>query len=139
MLAKFLSPAFIARTFRFAIVGIASTIIYAALAFGLLAAGFATLWAHSIAYVISILASYAGQKVFTFGIRGQHRRNMPRFIIATIGLAVTQFLLVALLEFLKVDPRITLAISTLYYPPASFVVHNLWTFRGSSSEPAAEA
>ena len=128
---SFFSVEFIARTLRFSIVGIVGTVIYAGLAFGFLAMGVTLLISHSIAYIISLLASYLGQKIFTFEIRGQHKRNFSRFVLATIGLAVVQFLLVAVLEVLKVDPKVIIIVSTLYYPPASFIVHNLWTFKES--------
>lgn len=123
------SREFLVRTLRFLFVGLAGTAIYAGFAFGLAGAGVQVLWSHSIAYIISILASYFGQKVFTFQIRGNHSRNGPRFVIATIALAVTQFALVAALNVARVPETWTLLASTLFYPPASFMVHTFWTFR----------
>ncbi len=50
----------------------------------LVRAGVHIIVAHAIAYVVSILASYIGQKIFTFGVRGEHKRLGPRFVAATI-------------------------------------------------------
>jgi putative flippase GtrA len=124
-----LSRDFAVQTLRFLVAGLAGTAIYAGCAFGLAGAGVSVLWAHSIAYIASILASYFGQKIFTFQIRGDHRRNGPRFVIATIALAATQFALVAGLNAARLPETWTLLASTLFYPPASFLVHTFWTFR----------
>lgn len=123
---------FIQRAMRFGLVGILATIIYAIIAFGGVHFGLSAVTAHIIGYVISLAASYYGQKSFTFDIQSQHREYGPKFIIATIFLAGTQFLLVyGLANYTQVQDYIILAISTVYYPPASFLVHTFWTFKTS--------
>ena len=121
--------AFLSRVVRFAIVGIAGTLLYAGLAFGLEHAGVPVFFAHAVASAISLAASYLGQKIFTFQIRGQHREMGARFVIATALLVSTQSAIVFVLDQAGVDPRIVLLISTLFYPPASFILHTFWTFR----------
>lgn len=128
---------FLMRTARFVLVGIGGMLIYAACAYGLLFARTPIMTAHIVAYGVSLLASYLGQKIFTFGIRGNNRRNLPRFVIATAAIASVQLVLVAGLEHAGIDPKLTLLASTLYYPPASFLVHNLWTFRTHNSTTVA--
>ncbi|MFH1518463.1 MAG: GtrA family protein [Pseudomonadota bacterium] len=123
------------RILRFAIVGIGGTLLYAGLAFGGLALGWPLMIAHTVAYAISLFASYLGQKIFTFGIRGEHRRNGTRFMIATVILASIQALLVWGLDSLGVPEKLTLLASTLYYPPASFLLHTFWTFRKPKPAP----
>lgn len=115
---------------RFAAVGLCATAIYFSLALAFVKAGMHVAKAHVIAYAVSILASYLGQKIFTFGVRGDHRRNGPRFILATAFIAAIQFGLVMLCKRLGASDLTTIVISTLYYPLASFVVHTFWTFRG---------
>jgi putative flippase GtrA len=127
--AELLSRGFLVRTARFVLVGIAGTLIYAVCAYGMLFSNLSVLTAHIIAYGVSLLASYIGHKIFTFGIRGDNRRNLFRFVTATAVIALVQLGLVAGLEHARIDPKLTLLISTFYYPLASFLVHNLWTFR----------
>lgn len=128
---------FLIRTARFVLVGIGGTVIYAACAYGMLFASAPIMTAHIVAFGVSLLASYLGQKIFTFGIRGNNRRNLPRFAIATAAIALVQLVLVAGLEHAGIDPKLTLLVSALYYPPASFLVHNLWTFRTDNGAKAA--
>lgn len=121
--------AFVFRGLRFAGVGLAATAIYAAAGYTLLHVGLPVLGAHAGAYVVGLVASYFGQKLFTFGVRGQNRRVGVRFAIATAVLASSQFLLVWALERLGAHDQFVLAVSTVYYPPASFLLHSFWTFR----------
>lgn len=114
---------------RFAAVGVCATAIYFFLGLALIKAHVPLLWAHVIAYVVSIVFSYVGQKIFTFGVRGGHRRMGPRFLAATAVLAATQFVLVTVLKHGGAADILTLAASTVYYPIASFFVHTFWTFR----------
>lgn len=121
--------AFLSRVVRFAIVGVAGTLLYATLAFGLEYGGVPVFWAHIVASAISLAASYLGQKIFTFQIRGQHRQMGTRFLIATALLVATQSALVYVLDRAGVEARLVLMASTLYYPPASFLLHTFWTFQ----------
>lgn len=121
--------AFLSRVVRFAIVGVAGTLLYASLAFGLEFSGVQVFFAHAVASGISLAASYLGQKIFTFGIRGQHRQMGTRFAVATALLVATQSILVLSLDHAGIDPSIVLLASTLFYPPASFLLHTFWTFR----------
>ena len=131
-LLSFFKIDFIAKAIRFAGVGLIGSAIYAGLAFGSVVAGLDILFAHTIALTISLLASYVGQKIFTFGVRGGHQRTGPRFAIATAGLVSVQYLLV--LGFQAVGPSdyVTLWVSTLFYPPASFLIHTFWTFKAKN-------
>jgi len=121
--------AFLTRVLRFAAVGVMATLLYAALAFGLEASGLAVFHAHIIASGISLIASYLGQKIFTFGVRNQYRKTGVRFAAATALLVCTQSAIVLLLDRYGVSPGLVLLTSTLFYPPASFLIHNFWTFR----------
>lgn len=128
-------PDFIQRGVRFLVVGLGCTALYFVIAIGLVYAKLHVTVAHIIAYAISITASYAAQKILTFRIRGDHRRAAPRFIIATAAIAAVQFALIVGLSKAGLDDRLTVLISTLYYPAASFVVHSLWTFAPQARPP----
>lgn len=116
---------------RFLIVGLAGTALYALLAFGLIWIAAPLFLSHAIASVISLIASYFGHKSFTFQIAGDHARRGPRFILATVMLVTAQSGLVLLLDRFGLDPNLTIAASTLFYPPSSYLLHTLWTFRRS--------
>lgn len=127
---------FLTRVMRFAAVGVMATLMYAALAFGLEASGMAVFHAHGIASGISLIASYLGQKIFTFGVRSQYRKTGLRFAAATAFLVCAQTAIVLLLDQFGSSPGLILLTSTLFYPPASFLLHNFWTFR--TPRPAAQ-
>lgn len=129
-------PIFLGKMLRFGLVGVLGTLLYAGLAFGLQHGGIPVFWAHVFASAISLAASYAGQKVFTFGVRGQHRAMGLRFAIATAGLVTVQSALVFALSRCGLPAHQVLLASTLYYPPASFLTHTFWTFRVPSSKAA---
>lgn len=118
---------------RFGFVGALGTLLYAGLAFALEGAGAPLYWAHAVASAISLIASYLGQKVVTFGIRGQHRKMGVRFILATAMLVSIQSALVVFLSRSGLAPQLILLASTFFYPPASFLMHTFWTFRSKQS------
>lgn len=120
------------ETARFACVGLAGTAIYAIFAYGGLWSGWSAFWAHVLGSIVSLVFSYAAQKIFTFRIRGDHKRSAPRFVIATIIIVVLHTALVWILDHLGVAPRITLLAGILFYPPASYLLHKFWTFRPSA-------
>lgn len=123
-----------AQVVRFAIVGVCGTCIYYVAALTSLHAGLSIEAAHLLAFAISIVFSYVGQKLFTFRMRGGHRRSIWRFTIATAVIAGSQFLIVLGLRNLPIDAAVLFAISSVYYPIASFCFHSFWTFK-QRSEP----
>ena len=129
----------VAQTVRFAAVGVCATALYFFLGLTLVRTFTPLFWAHWIAYAVSIVFSYIGQKIFTFGVRGEHRRMGPRFMTATAVLAATQFGLVAILKQAGAADILTLGASTLYYPIASFFVHTFWTFRTTTNATGTDA
>jgi len=130
----------IARLLRFVLVGLISTGTYFVLTEGLVLTGQPIDIAHLIGYPVSLVVSYIGRKVFTFGVRGQHRRSGPRFLIATAILAATQWGLIQALKSAGLGSTSIVVISAVYYPVASFFLHTLWTFRAppapAGSKPA---
>ena len=117
---------------RFGIIGVCATGVYYVTALLGLRAQLTVEISHVLAFAVSIVVSYLGQKMFTFRVRGEHRRSAWRFAIATGVIAGTQFLVVLGLQKLALDPAVLFAISSVYYPIASFFVHSFWTFRSKS-------
>lgn len=114
---------------RFAAVGVAGTLLYAVLAFGFNAGGLPIMVSHGVASALSLIASYFGQKLITFRISGEHVKRGSRFFVATALLVTVQSTMVFVLDRVGVPQNLTLLISTLYYPPASYLIHTFWTFR----------
>lgn len=128
-LPPWLDQAFLAKVIRFAIVGLLGTIVYALIAFAMTRSGLPIITAHTVALIVSLIVSYTGQKIFTFGIRGENRRLGPRFFLATGAIVIVQYVLVISLSYAQLSSDLIVLISTLYYPPTSFLVHNFWTFK----------
>lgn len=120
---------FLGRSVRFGIVGIVATAVYFLLGMALVGRGAGALPAHIIALCAGFLVSYLGQKRFTFGIRGRHAAAGWRFVLATAALVAATFLVVFVLEAFGAPARATIIANTVFYPAASFVLHNAWTFR----------
>lgn len=118
------------RTLRFAIVGMAATSLYLGLAYLGVFLGGHVILVHVMAYGISMLASYFGQKIYTFGIAQQHRAYGPRFVLANVFLTATQFMIVAgLSAYSQLSDYVVLTLGAVYFPAASFLIHTFWTFR----------
>lgn len=128
----------ISRLLRFGIVGAVGTLIYYSLALTCVWAGLAVESAHIVAFLVSIIASYFGQKILTFRVRGAHKRNLTRFAIATGLIAALQLAIVSGLKMMALDVTVIFAISSVYYPVASFLTHWLWTFRPRQAGKAQE-
>lgn len=123
------------RAVRFFFIGLIGTGAYVLIGYSLIWSGMHVILAHVIATALSLIVSYTVQKTFTFKVNGMHRRMGPRFLIATAALVLTQLTLVTCLKHLDVQSELILVASTLFYPPASFLVHNFWTFKtGNATE-----
>jgi putative flippase GtrA len=127
----------LARTIRFALVGVIGTAAYFGIAVGLASLGVGITIAHWTAYVISQFVSYLGQKNFTFRIRGQNAQSAPRFLAAMAMLALAQYLVVLGAGALHLGPTMIFLAGSIFYPVASWALHTSWTFRPSSEAKAA--
>jgi putative flippase GtrA len=113
-----------ARLFRFAGVGIASTICYAVIAL------LFTEWldlpateASVIAYAIAALLSYLGHRRITFRSTGDHLREAPRFgllVLAGYALAVAIPLFTG--RLLGWSPGASILITCIAIPAANYLL-----------------
>ena len=125
------------RTLRFAAVGSAATILYLSIAYLGVYLGGEAIQIHVVAYLVSVLASYIGQKFYTFGIVDQNRKYGARFILANLALMMTQLALVIALDlYSPLNGYAVLTFSALYFPAASFLIHTFWTFRAPKTVSA---
>lgn len=118
--------------FRFALVGGSATLLYLLVSIGL--AGERTGMSPSAAHVLALLAatafSYVGHHRFTFRLTSGHERHLRRFLICSgILLALTTVLNLALTGLLRVDHHIAALSVALSYPPVSYLINALWSFR----------
>ncbi len=123
----------ILEALRFAAVGLSGTAAYAAIAYGAIWSGLGAFPAHLLASFLSLIFSYAGQKIFTFRIRGDHRRSGARFAFATAFVVALHTGLVWVLNHFGLTKEFTLLAGILFYPPASYFMHTFWTFRRQAS------
>ena len=123
-----------AQILRFLVVGGTATSVYFFLALAGVGAGLSVEAAHILAFAVSIVVSYFGQKLFTFRVQGEHVRNVARFAIATAGISILQFLCVIGLNAMHLDKVLIFLASSVIYPVSSFIVHSTWTFRQTRAE-----
>ena len=121
------------KLMRYGLVGVICTLIYLLIGYAGTLAGLGVGLSHTIAVIISLIASYVGQKVFTFRVSDQHARYGTRFLIATGGIVLAQFVLVFALREAGIAPLLIFLASSLFYPVASLILHWSWTFRTSLS------
>ena len=77
------------RLSRFAAIGVASTVLYAALALAFSHLGIGATGASVLAFLLAAVFSYAGHKYVTFVSGGRHAFELPRFLaLSGAGLAV---------------------------------------------------
>lgn len=117
-----------AKLFRFAAVGVLSTLLYAALTLTL-SATLPTGVASVLAYCAGAAFSYAGHKFFTFVSTGTHRVEAPRFAVLTVAGLTFSFVTAALLsDLLGLPASVPVALNCVAVPALNFLILNRWVF-----------
>ena len=129
----------LARIMRFGLVGVAATLTYAGVAamlsYGQLAKAFSATPASFVSYLIAMPISYFGHKWLTFGSRGSHAQEAPRFVAsALLGIAISCFLPLTLVEWLGYTPAVSIVAATILVPLTNYVVLGLWVFPTSGEQ-----
>jgi putative flippase GtrA len=127
------------RLSRFALIGIASTLIYAVCAFLLSvlpAPALTAALASVAAYIIAAIFSYVGHKYVTFVSPGAHAFEVPRFFLLTaLGLCFSWLLPLVLVDGLGMRPVFSIAIICVVVPATNYFVLDRLVF--ASRGPAA--
>lgn len=115
---------------RFALVGLANTLVYLALCFALEAlTALPSPAINAIAMGVGLVVSYLSHARITYRGSTPHRQGGPRFVVATAAI----FASAAAVQWLAVrqglPPGFSYLLVALWYPAAGFVVHHFWTFR----------
>ena len=120
------------RLSRFALIGGAATLIYAACAAFFTTGRMPILPAAAgsfAAYAIAALFSYAGHKYFTFVSGGAHRVEAPRFLALTAaGLCFSWILPTILVDELGLPPLAPIVATCVVVPAANYFVLGRWVF-----------
>ena len=115
--------------FRFGLVGISATALYAAI-FWLLSSKFGSAPAVSavVASVISIVASYTGHYYFTFRSTKSHYTSVLSFLVVSAMLTAANALVADVVGRLVAFQSAPLIATCLFYPPASFLLNRRFAF-----------
>jgi putative flippase GtrA len=119
------------RLSRFVLVGIASTALYAVLAFTFeRAEGIGATGASILAFALAAVFSYAGHKYVTFVSGGAHRLELPRFLALTAaGLTVVSLLPAILTGLFGLPAAAPFLLACVVIPVVNYVVLGKWVFR----------
>ena len=120
------------RGIRFIGVGVFSTLVYFAVS-GSLMALFRTdpKVANVVAYLVGMGVSYFGHRHVTFNSRGAMRSEFMRFVVThSVNLILSTLLIYCLVDRLGVNRYAGVALATLFVMASSFVIMQLWVFRG---------
>jgi putative flippase GtrA len=126
---------------RFGLVGIAATMLYAALAIAFARwdrIGPSPVQASLAAYAAAALFSYLAHKSVTFMSSGSHRSEVPRFILLTAtGFAVAYTAPVLLTVKLGLPPIIAVLVTCLLIPAINLLVLGQWVFADRKPDRSA--
>jgi putative flippase GtrA len=114
---------------RFGITGLIATGIHVAVAVALIA------WLHMPPYVANPIAfltatgfSYAANTLWSFSSRMDHRTLRRYACVALFGFIATTAIAAAA-EAAHLDYRVGILLVIALVTPATFALHNLWTYR----------
>lgn len=116
---------------RFAIVGVAATLVHMAVVWPLVALrDVPALQANFIAYLCAFSVSFAGHYFWTFEAASPMRRAFVRFVaISLTGFLVNSSVLALLLRSELLTPATSTLAAATIVPVLSFVASRLWGFK----------
>ena len=117
------------RSARFALVGVAATLLHG-VTLGLLsgAGGLSPLAANTTALLVSAIMSYLGHRSFTFRSKARHTKSIAKFLAQLAGSwVVTSALAVVLIPLFGSWP--VSALIVVLVPCLNYLVYARWTFR----------
>ena len=128
-------PGELAAIVRFAMVGVASTLVYLGASLVLLGWGLAPQATNLIGFLLGTATSYLGHYFFTYRSGDSHLRLGARFFLVTAGLALLCSGLHQMALLLGAEPRLAALFVTVAYPPLSFALNHFWAFaRGAPGD-----
>ena len=134
-----LAPADIFRLARFGVVGVGCSVLYAVLAWSLTSwAGLPPTTASVAAYTLAGVASYLGQKLFTFRSDARHADAAPRFLaLFAVGAAIAAAAPLLLTQRLGLPPIVAIVFTCAAVPLINYVVLGKLVFRDRTDNRGA--
>jgi putative flippase GtrA len=125
---------------RFGVVGIAATILYAALAIAWVRwIGFTPVQASLAAYAAAAVFSYLAHKSVTFLSSGSHRSEAPRFLLLTATGSAVAYVAPALLTAkLGLPPIIAVLVTCSLIPAINLLMLDRWVFAQRRPDPQGD-
>jgi putative flippase GtrA len=133
---------------RFALIGVASTLAYAAL-YWVLRSGMSAQWANALALMLTAVGNTAANRAFTFGVRGRTgrlRHQAQGLVVFGVGLVVTGGALMALDALAPAASRpvelVVLTAANVLATLIRFLLYRAWVFGdrlADASPPAPRA
>jgi len=115
---------------KFGTVGVINTLIYMALYYGFLYIGLHYLLSNVLAYVLSIVSSFAMHSRLVFKVKDDViRRFIKVFITYMITLSLSTGIMYLLVDMLGISPIIAPYITFIVTIPTSFLLQKLWAFK----------
>jgi putative flippase GtrA len=127
------------RIARFGLVGVSSTLCYAAVAFLVVWSSIgSSIPATIVGHFAAALVSYYGHLYFSFQVEPNHRRFAWRFLlVATATFGINLLLTWSLVSVFYAPYQVPIAVVTIVLPAASYLVNRLWVFHdGPPGAPA---
>lgn len=106
-----------------------NAVFYVALGVGFLALGVAPPAASPLALLPVLTVSYLGHKSKTFRSKGQHRRELPRFIVVSIIDLMLAALIPRLSILVHAAPVFSLVLLSVVVPLANVLIMKFWIFK----------
>jgi putative flippase GtrA len=118
------------RVLRFATIGIGATFLYAGLSLFLEEVfDLSSIGASITGYAIAASFSYLGHKYFTFLSAGEHREEVPRFVVTVLtGLGIATIAPFFFTYFLGLASWVAIAFTCIVIPATNLVVLDRWVF-----------
>lgn len=124
------SPSILAKALRFAIVGAASSLIYAVIAM-LLVGGLeiAPKIASVVAYLVALPLNFLANRSFAFQSAGELKVDATRYaLLHAAGMAIAFVSMSFAVDYLGGNYLIGVAITVVLVPAFNFLVANFWVF-----------
>lgn len=118
------------RLFRFGIVGIAATLVYAgATLFAIEIFHLAPVLSSLFGQLIATSVSYFGHSIFSFAVQADHKTYLTRFlVILLLTFALNAIVIWLLSDVMHVSHRVSVAVVTVLIPLVNFVCNRYWVF-----------
>jgi len=128
----------LAQLMRFGVVGVSCAVLYTSLAWSLtVVAGLPAIAGSVLAYAISGVFSYLGQKLFTFRSSTPHAEAAPRFLLVFLaGVTVAACAPMLLTDRMRLPPLVAIVFTCGVVPVINYAVFSLLVF-GRGAQAAA--